>query len=106
MKHITGDMFESLSAAQTMFLKALPKNGKVIVVEFAVSKDCNESVHAIFMEVMMVILNLGGKERTTVELYWLAKAACFAQAAVERHFGLLLELLSFIEVYAHNLICM
>ncbi|KAF5738335.1 hypothetical protein HS088_TW13G01232 [Tripterygium wilfordii] len=99
VKHIAGDMFEPLPAAQTIFLKwvlhdwdddwcikilrncwkALPENGKVIVVEFAVSEDCNESVHTTFMELMMMVLNLGGKERTTVELDWIAKAAGFAQ---------------------------
>ncbi|XP_038719989.1 scoulerine-9-O-methyltransferase 3-like [Tripterygium wilfordii] len=55
--------------------KALPENGKVIVMKFAVSKNCNESVHTTFMELMMMVLNLGGKERMTIELDWLAKAA-------------------------------
>ncbi|KAF3779171.1 hypothetical protein EJ110_NYTH39108, partial [Nymphaea thermarum] len=61
--------------------KALPENGKVIAVEMVLPEtvDNRLSTSAAFqLDVLMLALNHGGKERTEKEFEGLAKAAGFA----------------------------
>ncbi|KAK9268292.1 hypothetical protein L1049_010735 [Liquidambar formosana] len=102
VEHVAGDMFELLPNAQNILLKnvlhdwddvhcmkllrncwkALPNNGKVIVVEFAIPQqqgNHTDSLDAIALDFFMLVYLPGGKERTTAEFDDLAKAAGFAE---------------------------
>ncbi|KAK9267292.1 hypothetical protein L1049_009715 [Liquidambar formosana] len=102
VEHVAGDMFELLPNAQNILLKnvlhdwddvhcmkllrncwkALPSNGKVIVVEFAIPQqqgNHTDSLDAIALDFFMLVYLPGGKERTTAEFDDLAKAAGFAE---------------------------
>nr|Q39522.1 RecName: Full=(S)-scoulerine 9-O-methyltransferase [Coptis japonica]BAA06192.1 S-adenosyl-L-methionine:scoulerine 9-O-methyltransferase [Coptis japonica] len=102
VEHVPGDMFEGVPNAQNILLKwvlhdwdddrsikilkncwkALPENGTVIVIEFVLPQVLGnnaESFNALTPDLLMMALNPGGKERTTIEFDGLAKAAGFAE---------------------------
>uniref|UniRef100_A0A5B7B205 Uncharacterized protein n=1 Tax=Davidia involucrata TaxID=16924 RepID=A0A5B7B205_DAVIN len=104
VEHVAGDMFELLPNAQTILLKsvlhdwddnqcitifrncwkALPANGKVIVIESAIPEESDndaEFQNVIVMDVFMMVVS-GGKERSTAEFDDLAKAAGFAETKI------------------------
>lgn len=61
--------------------KALPENGKVIVVEAIVADELETNISARVtssIDIYMMTQNPGGKERTRHEFETLAKAAGFA----------------------------
>lgn len=101
MEHMGGDMFESVPCADAIFMKwilhdwgndycltllkncykAIPENGKVIIVESVVSEvpETTTAAKALCeMDLIMMTQNPGGKERTKQEFLDLAKAAGFA----------------------------
>ncbi|KAF3779174.1 Caffeic acid 3-O-methyltransferase [Nymphaea thermarum] len=100
VQHVKGDMFASVPAGDAIFMKwilhdwdddhclkllencwkALPENGKVIVVEMVLPEivDNRLSTSVVFqLDVLMLAVNHGGKERTEKEFEALAKAAGF-----------------------------
>lgn len=100
VEHVGGDMFESVPNGDAIFMKwilhdwsddhclkllkncykALPDNGKVIVVEavLPVLPDTSSSVKATTeIDAVMMTQNPGGKERTQDEFLALAKGAGF-----------------------------
>ncbi|XP_041027855.1 (S)-scoulerine 9-O-methyltransferase-like [Juglans microcarpa x Juglans regia] len=105
VKHVAGDMFKSIPNAETILLKwilhnwddehckkllrncweALPRDGKVIIVEMAISEELENNLEAkdVLMEdfFMMLLMN-GGKERTLVEFKDLGKAVGFTKMEI------------------------
>ncbi|GLJ55156.1 hypothetical protein SUGI_1183820 [Cryptomeria japonica] len=102
--HIGGDMFDSVPSARAIFMKwilhdwsdahcikllkncykALPENGKVIVVDSILPVAAETSSYArqaFHVDLCMLVHNPGGKERTEEEFKQLAKAAGFAGGA-------------------------
>ncbi|XP_068323370.1 (S)-scoulerine 9-O-methyltransferase-like [Pyrus communis] len=100
VKHVAGNMFESIPHAQSIMMKwvlhnwaddvcikllkncwnALPETGKVIVVEFVVPEvleNTPETRNKLALDMAMMALFPGGKERTAVEFDNLAKSAGF-----------------------------
>ncbi|KMT06885.1 hypothetical protein BVRB_6g152240 isoform A [Beta vulgaris subsp. vulgaris] len=99
--HVGGDMFQSIPKGDAIFMKwilhdwsderclkllkncykALPENGKVIVVEAIVADELETNISARVtssIDIYMMTQNPGGKERTRHEFETLAKAAGFA----------------------------
>ncbi|XP_047340278.1 caffeic acid 3-O-methyltransferase-like [Impatiens glandulifera] len=106
VKHVEGNMFESVPKADVIFMKwilhdwsdddclkllkncykALPSNGKVIVVEVVVPDvlDDKTSVKSIYQTDMVTLtLYHGGKERTLNQFHILATQAGFAGIRLE-----------------------
>ncbi|KAF3790688.1 Flavone 3'-O-methyltransferase 1 [Nymphaea thermarum] len=100
VQHVGGDMFASVPSGDAIFMKwilhdwdddhclkllencwkALPENGKVIIAEMVLPEtvDNSLSTSAVFqLDLLMLALNHGGKERTEKEFEGLAKAAGF-----------------------------
>ncbi|PWA82666.1 caffeic acid 3-O-methyltransferase 2 [Artemisia annua] len=100
IEHVGGDMFESVPKGDAIFLKwilhdwsdshslkilkncyeALPENGKVIVVESVLPEapDSTRATQAVLnVDIIMMALNPGGKERTQKDFEALAKGAGF-----------------------------
>ncbi|XP_076960896.1 myricetin 3-O-methyltransferase 3-like [Bidens hawaiensis] len=104
VEHVGGDMFQSVPKGDVLFMKcilhdwsdnywvkllkncwtALPNGGKVVVVESIISDlasdiSCSDGVSktAIDTDMIMLLANLGGKERTSKEYDSLAKEAGF-----------------------------
>ncbi|PKU61738.1 caffeic acid 3-O-methyltransferase-like [Dendrobium catenatum] len=100
VEHVSGDMFESVPTADAVFLKwilhdwtdeycvkllrncwkALPKKGKVIVVEYILPMVPDEAIatkSAFQVDLFMLADTYGGKERTEYEFKSLAKEAGF-----------------------------
>ncbi|XP_021767231.1 caffeic acid 3-O-methyltransferase-like [Chenopodium quinoa] len=101
IEHVGGDMFESVPKGDAIFMKwilhdwsddrcltllknchkALPDNGKVIVVETNITDEPETTALAraiCQLDVSMMTQNPGGKERTRREFEALAKATGFA----------------------------
>lgn len=101
MEHVGGDMFKTVPCADAIFMKwilhdwgddyclnllknchkALPPNGKVIVVESIVAEEPETTIEAqamCEMDLIMMTQNPGGKERTKKEFLALAEATGFA----------------------------
>ncbi|KAL8167002.1 hypothetical protein V2J09_008501 [Rumex salicifolius] len=108
IEFIGGDMFECVPRAQAIFMKwvlhdwsdeycvkllknchkAIPDDGKVIVVESVLTEDPETSDEAkviCITDVTMMTQNPGGKERTKEEFIGLAKAAGFGGIRFESH---------------------
>ncbi|CAN6459963.1 unnamed protein product [Victoria cruziana] len=104
---VGGDMFASVPTSDAIFMKwilhdwndgyclkmlkncwkALPENGKAIVVEMIVPETIDNGLRtsAVFqLDILMLALNHGGKERTEKEFEGLAKAAGFTGIKVIR----------------------
>lgn len=102
IEHVGGDMFESVPQGDAIFMKwilhdwsddhcltvlknchkAIPENGKVIVVESIVTEEHETTVIAKTvsqMDVYMMNKNPGGKERTQKDFIALANAAGFTE---------------------------
>ncbi|XP_031482634.1 caffeic acid 3-O-methyltransferase-like [Nymphaea colorata] len=100
VQHVGGDMFASVPSGDAIFMKwilhdwdddhclkllencwkALPENGKVIIAEMVLPEtvDNSLSTSAVFqLDLLMLALNHGGKERTEKEFEGLAKVAGF-----------------------------
>nr|GEY77022.1 caffeic acid 3-O-methyltransferase [Tanacetum cinerariifolium] len=100
IEHVGGNMFESIPKGDTIFLKwilhdwsdanslkilkncykALPENGKVIVVELILPEvldTTRATQNALHVDMIMMAYNPGGKERTQNEFEALAKGAGF-----------------------------
>uniref|UniRef100_A0A7N1A5N5 O-methyltransferase domain-containing protein n=1 Tax=Kalanchoe fedtschenkoi TaxID=63787 RepID=A0A7N1A5N5_KALFE len=78
VKHVAGDMFETLPNSKTVLLKA---GGKVIVLEMVIPHDLNKNKAAAMQTVTLdfnMLTKLGGKERTVSEFRDLALAAGFS----------------------------
>ncbi|KAK9280665.1 hypothetical protein L1049_014362 [Liquidambar formosana] len=107
VEHVGGDMFESVPRGDAIFMKwilhdwsddhclkllkncykALPDNGKVIVVEavFPVIPETSTAVKGISqLDLLMMTQNPGGKERTQQEFTALAMGAGFSRIRYER----------------------
>ncbi|KAL0913177.1 hypothetical protein M5K25_016617 [Dendrobium thyrsiflorum] len=101
VEHVGGDMFETVPTADAIFMKSilhiwsdehclkllkncwkvLPKNGKVIVVEYILPMELEQTVAAkgVFHDDLnMLAHTLGGKERTENEFKSLAKEVGFS----------------------------
>ncbi|CAJ1976043.1 unnamed protein product [Sphenostylis stenocarpa] len=101
VEHVGGDMFEGVPSGDAIFMKwilhdwsdehcvkvlkncykAIPDDGKVIVVDSIVSMVPEKSVTAksvLGSDLMMMIHNPGGKERTRQEFIELAEASGFS----------------------------
>ncbi|KAK9267510.1 hypothetical protein L1049_009938 [Liquidambar formosana] len=102
VEHVAGNMFESVPNAQAILLKrilhdwdddrcmkllrncckALPDNGKVIVVEFVIPEELGnnaDSLNSTASDYLMMVWLPGAKERTMAEFDDLAKIAGFAE---------------------------
>jgi caffeic acid 3-O-methyltransferase len=100
--HVGGNMFESVPSGDAVYLKwvlhnhgdgacitllkncfkALPKHGKVIIVEYILTEDIDPSTKSSLADTMnLVMLGLfsEAKERTTLEYKGLLKAAGFSR---------------------------
>ncbi|XP_031495260.1 caffeic acid 3-O-methyltransferase-like isoform X2 [Nymphaea colorata] len=99
VEHVGGDMFSSVPAGDAIFMKtillnwgddrclkllgncwkALPENGKVIVVEMIVPEivENSSASSSVFQLDLLMLTVLGGKLRTEKELEVLARAAGF-----------------------------
>nr|AAQ01670.1 catechol O-methyltransferase [Papaver somniferum] len=105
IKHVGGDMFASVPNADAIFMKwilhdwsdehsvkilkncydALPKNGKVIIVECIIPEVSDSSVagHGVFhLDNIMLAHNPGGKERSLKQFENLAKDTGFTDFQV------------------------
>ncbi|KAH0456234.1 hypothetical protein IEQ34_014141 [Dendrobium chrysotoxum] len=101
VEHVGGDMFESVPTADAIFMKwilhdwsdehclkllkncwkALPNNGKVIVVEYILSVEPEQTLAAKYVfhfDLIMLANTSGGKERTENEFKSLVKEAGFS----------------------------
>ncbi|XP_039134830.1 tricetin 3',4',5'-O-trimethyltransferase-like [Dioscorea cayenensis subsp. rotundata] len=101
VEHIGGDMFESVPSGDAIFMKwilhdwsdehglkilkncwkALPENGKVILVEciLPVAPENTFAAQSVFhLDMIMLAHNPGGKERTAQEFESMAKQAGFS----------------------------
>ncbi|XP_047340274.1 caffeic acid 3-O-methyltransferase 1-like [Impatiens glandulifera] len=106
VEHVTGNMFESVPKADVIFMKsilhdwsdeqclkllkncykALPYNGKLILVECVVSEvfDNKTNTKSIYeLDMIMLLMNHGGKERTHKEFHFLAAQAGFAELRLQ-----------------------
>ncbi|XP_047335607.1 caffeic acid 3-O-methyltransferase-like [Impatiens glandulifera] len=106
VEHVGGNMFESVPIGDAIFMKwilhdwsdehclkllkncykVLPSNGKVIVVEGIVPEvpSIQTSVKSIYqLDIVMLTVNPGGKERTLKQFYDLAIKAGFAGIRLE-----------------------
>ncbi|XVF22269.1 hypothetical protein REPUB_Repub12eG0158700 [Reevesia pubescens] len=106
VQHVAGDMFESVPEGDAIFMrwilhdwsdekclrllkncyKAIPDNGKVIVVDsvIPVMPEATPSTKATFLlDVQMMTQNPGGKERTKQEFMALATEAGFTSVKFE-----------------------
>ncbi|KAB2601500.1 (S)-scoulerine 9-O-methyltransferase-like [Pyrus ussuriensis x Pyrus communis] len=104
VNHIGGNMFETIPNAQSIMLKwvlhnweddrckkllkscweALPKNGKVIVVEFTIPEVLENTkavLNIVTLDISMMALP-GGRERTTAEFDNLAKSVGFVETKI------------------------
>lgn len=100
VEHVAGDMYESIPTGDAVLLqwmtltlnddectrilnnchKALPKDGKVIVVDGILPETPDSSLtarDAFTLDIMMLVLFKGGKQRTEKEFAKLAKQAGF-----------------------------
>ncbi|KAF9620352.1 hypothetical protein IFM89_011087 [Coptis chinensis] len=105
VEHVGGDMFASIPKCDAIFLKgiihdwsdehcikflknchkALPKNGKVIVVDrvVPVAVETTTAAKELFQfDILMMVNHPGGKERTEDELQAIAKKVGFADAKI------------------------
>ncbi|KAJ0968591.1 hypothetical protein J5N97_025508 [Dioscorea zingiberensis] len=101
VEHVGGDMFESVPSGDAIFMKwilhdwsdehglkilkncwkALPENGKVILVEsiLPVAPETTTAAHTVFhVDMIMLAHNPGGKERTAEEFESMAKQSGFS----------------------------
>ncbi|GAB4845577.1 hypothetical protein Ancab_040133 [Ancistrocladus abbreviatus] len=101
IEHIGGDMFQSVPSGEVIWMKwvlhicddnhcikllkncykALPDNGKVIVIDTVIPEEPEKTSyakHAYMSDVEMMVFNSAGKERTLKEFWSLANAAGFA----------------------------
>lgn len=65
--------------------KALPNNGKIIVVEQVIpetSQNANELKNAFLLDIIMLAFSVGGKERSEKEYQFLAKAGGFSRLKI------------------------
>nr|QWK65132.1 flavonoid O-methyltransferase 9 [Scutellaria baicalensis] len=101
IEHVGGDMFTSVPKGDAIFMKwithswddadcvkilrncreALPENGKVIVVEHMIRETPNSgsTTYEFQVDVMMLALSPGARERTELEFNTLAKEAGFKE---------------------------
>ncbi|KAL9314946.1 hypothetical protein ACSQ67_020398 [Phaseolus vulgaris] len=119
VEHVEGDMFESVPKGDAIFMKwilhdwsdehcvkllkncydAIPDDGKVIVVESILPKlpETNHAYKAVAqMDVSMMTMCQGGKERCEEEFMELARAAGFSGIRYECHVNIL-EVMEFIK---------
>lgn len=105
VEHIGGDMFESVPSGEVIFMKcllhdwsddqclrilkncwkSLSKSGKIIVVESLPPQypETDDKSNTVFgLDLTMLVLSSGGKERTQKEYDDLAKSAGFARTEV------------------------
>ncbi|CAI9100563.1 OLC1v1037690C2 [Oldenlandia corymbosa var. corymbosa] len=108
--HIGGDMFESVPKADAIFIKgvihdwtddyclkllkncfkALPENGKVIVVDFILPLKSDGSAYAKTVcqtDTLMMTVTPGGRERSEFEFQALAVGAGFKGVRAKRYVG-------------------
>ncbi|KAF7134905.1 hypothetical protein RHSIM_Rhsim08G0116500 [Rhododendron simsii] len=84
VEHVGGDMFESVPKGDAIFLKnchkALPEHGKIIVVETILPTivDTSDAARSAFHIDLLMMTELGGKERTEQEYRTLAVGAGFS----------------------------
>ncbi|MED6162255.1 hypothetical protein PIB30_068670, partial [Stylosanthes scabra] len=95
VKHVGGDMFESVPYGDAIFMKsdehcmkvlknchkAIPRDGKVIVVDTMVPvlpENTTAAKVAFKADLLMMTQSIGGKERTKHEFIQLAKASEFS----------------------------
>ncbi|KAE9593595.1 putative caffeate O-methyltransferase [Lupinus albus] len=111
VEHVAGDMFESVPKGDAILMKwilhdwsdeqclkllkncykAIPENGKVIVVESILPMVPEETDSAKFgfgSDLFMMTQNPGGKERTQQEFMDLAKSSGFSSIKLICHVGL------------------
>ncbi|CAF2226167.1 hypothetical protein HID58_029015 [Brassica napus] len=101
VEHVGGDMFDAIPRGQAIFMKwilhdwnddqcvailknckkALPKNGKVIIIEYIMPREISETdlatKNSLFYDVGIMCATQGGKERTKEEFEVLAMKAGF-----------------------------
>lgn len=101
VEHVGGNMFESIPKGQTIFMKwilhdwsdedcskllkncyeALPRSGKIIAVESILPAfpDTSLAAKSVFpTDILMLVINEGGRERTEKDFEALGKGAGFA----------------------------
>ncbi|KVH94228.1 Caffeate O-methyltransferase (COMT) family [Cynara cardunculus var. scolymus] len=111
VEHVGGDMFQSVPKGDVIFMKwilhdwgdeycikllkncwkALPENGKVVVLESIVPEEKagkSDVTSNIDGDMVMLAINPGGKERTAREYEALATQSGFAASKIETESGL------------------
>ncbi|KAH7690785.1 O-methyltransferase COMT-type protein [Dioscorea alata] len=98
VEFVGGDMFESVPSGDAMVLKgvlhnwsdadcvkilkncwkALPDNGKIIIIDPVIPKNIDEAKSAFQFDIIMLIFYSKGKERTEDEYQFLAKESGFS----------------------------
>ncbi|KAK8598145.1 hypothetical protein V6N13_095535 [Hibiscus sabdariffa] len=85
VEHVGGDMLESIPKGDAIFMKncydAIPEDGKVVLIEAVVPVVPEENTYSrgiTQMDVLMMMKNPGGKERTKPEFEALANKAGFS----------------------------
>ncbi|KAL6198146.1 hypothetical protein ACLB2K_027938 [Fragaria x ananassa] len=93
VEHVSGDMFEFIPKTQSVMLmilrncwEAIPDYGKVIVVEHYVMPELIENTpdikRVLYIDIAMMALFHGAKERTTAEFDILAKSVGFVETKI------------------------
>ncbi|MFS7975693.1 putative caffeate O-methyltransferase [Helianthus anomalus] len=96
VEHVGGDMFQSVSKGDVIFMKllkncwaALPDCGRVVLVEAIIpdqesDSSCSDEVGKTVIggDMIMLIANSSGKERTAKEYNVLAKEAGFTSMEI------------------------
>ncbi|GAB4824665.1 hypothetical protein Ancab_040312 [Ancistrocladus abbreviatus] len=116
IEYIGGDMFDSVPSGEVILLKwvlhnwdddrcvkllkncykALPDNGKIIVIDMIIPEKpdmTSYAQYAFMMDVMMMIFNSAAKERTLKEFWSLANASGFTtiKLACKAYFNSVIE---------------
>ncbi|KAM7266030.1 hypothetical protein ACFE04_003713 [Oxalis oulophora] len=68
--HVSGDMFDSIPSGEIIMLKAIPKNGKVVIIDIVLKPNVDGLYCPNGLKMDMLMLGCtGGKERTEHEIH-------------------------------------
>ncbi|KAB1219935.1 Caffeic acid 3-O-methyltransferase [Morella rubra] len=123
VKHVAGDMFESVPKGDVIILKwilrdwgdeqclkllkncydALPKDGRVIVMDqFLPIKPGAAGKSSFLLDTLLMTQNLGGKQRKPDEFSRLAREAGFTYSLSDQHFVLDIWVIEFRKISNHE----
>ncbi|KAJ1421444.1 Winged helix-like DNA-binding domain superfamily [Sesbania bispinosa] len=84
IEHVGGSMFESVPQGDAIVLKALPPNGKVIIVELVLPEDPEPTNASRIVSILdnIMFITAGGRERTEKQYEILGKRSGFSRFQV------------------------